>query len=135
MNFKVVAGDFPQDTEFVFSEFFAPKPQPKLRWGKELDGFTETYKGEYQLTGKVARVEIVTEENKKKLLGSAGWGTAGAVIGGLIAWPVGVAGLIAGVLKGGNKKEICFACYLKDDKKFMAVSDAKTYQQITSLTF
>ncbi len=134
MKFKLIAGDFPPDTEFVFVEPNASQPNPKLRWGREVVHYHFKYQ-EYPLKGQVQRTEIVTEENKKKILGSVGWGTAGLIVGSFVAWPFALGGMIAGVLKGGNRKELCFACYLKDDKKFMAVADAKTYQQITSLTF
>jgi hypothetical protein len=76
----------------------------------------------------VDRVEIMTEESKKKFLGAAGLGIAG----GLLLGPLG---LVAGALAGGNKKEVCFACYLKDGKKFMAVTDSKLYQKIAALAF
>jgi hypothetical protein len=45
---------------------------------------------------------LVTEENKKKFLSSAGWG----LVGGALLGPVG---LVAGALAGGNRKEISFA--------------------------
>ena len=67
----------------------------------------------------------MTEENKKKFLSSAGWGLVGAALFG----PVG---LLAGALAGGNRKEIAFAVYLKDGRKFLAVADPKTYQQIVA---
>jgi len=76
----------------------------------------------------IERVELMTEESKKKFLGAAGLGVAG----GLLFGPVG---LVAGALAGGNKKETCFACYLKNGKKFMAVTDAKTYQKIQAMSF
>lgn len=81
-----------------------------------------------RLRGNVASVEMVTEENKKKFASAAGLGVLGAVA-------LGPIGLLAGVLAGGNKKEICFACHLKDGKKFMAVADSKTYQALLAETF
>lgn len=76
----------------------------------------------------IQSVELLTEESKKKFLGSAGLGIAG----GLLLGPLG---LLAGALAGGNKKEICFACHLKDGKKFMAVTDSKVYQKLSSYCF
>jgi len=76
----------------------------------------------------VEKVEMLTEESKKKFMGAAGLGIVGA-------FALGPLGLIAGALAGGNKKEVCFACYLKDGKKFMAVSDNKIFQKIMSFAF
>lgn len=76
----------------------------------------------------VEKVEMLTEESKKRFMGSAGLGIVGAIA-------LGPLGLIAGALAGGNKKEVCFACYLKDGKKFMAVTDNKLYQKIMSFAF
>lgn len=116
MEFKIIAGDFSKNSKFESDCLVYPG-------------------GSTWLKGKIERIEVVTEENKKKILGSAGWGVTGAVLGGLIAAPVALAAGLAGILKGGRTKEICFACYLKDGKKFMAVADSKTYQKIMALTF
>lgn len=105
MSFKIIAGDLPIATRL------------------------------YEVEKDIQRVEILTEENKKKIFGSAGWGLTGAVLGSLIAGPVGLAAGIAGILKGGNKKEICFACFLRDGRKFMAIADNKTYQTILARAF
>ncbi|MGC9332490.1 MAG: hypothetical protein ACP5DZ_11560 [Bacteroidales bacterium] len=76
----------------------------------------------------VSSVEIITEENKKKFIGTAGWSIAGAAV-------LGLAGFVAGAKAGGNKKEVTFACYLKNGKKFIAVTDVKVYKKILSLSF
>jgi O-phosphoseryl-tRNA(Cys) synthetase len=129
MKFQIVAGNFPKETKYI----------PESMILKYLDKakskpFAPVYKT-VSLRGKVVKVEIVTEENKKKILGSAGWGIVGFAVGSLIAAPVAIAAGLAGVLKGGSKREICFACYLKDGKKFMAVADSNIYMQISSLAF
>jgi len=87
------------------------------------------------LKGNIERVELVTEENKKKILGSAAWGITGYVVGGLIAAPVAIAAGIAGLLRGGRKKEVCIAVYLKNGKKFMAITDQNIYQKILTMVF
>ena len=46
----------------------------------------------------IKKVEIVTEENKKKVLGTLG----GGIAGGLLLKPIG---LFAGLLAGGNKRK------------------------------
>ncbi|MCM0757404.1 SHOCT domain-containing protein [Sporomusa sphaeroides DSM 2875] len=115
MSFKVIGGDIPEST--AFSE----------HWSKcylvIVKGFLKADK--YLLNGNVASVEIVTEENQKKFVGAAGWG----LVGGLALGPLG---LLAGVLAGGNKKEVCFACVLADGRKFIAKSDTKTYQKFVT---
>lgn len=74
------------------------------------------------------KVEIVTEENKKKVLGTVGWGAAGALM-------LGPLGLLAGLLLGGKKKEVCFAGTFKDGRKLLATTDAKTFKKIMGAAF
>ncbi|MEA4833825.1 MAG: hypothetical protein VB133_01615 [Anaeromusa sp.] len=69
---------------------------------------------------------LVTEENKSSFIGKAKWG----LIGGIALGPIG---LLAGVVAGGKKKEICFIGRLKDGREFMAISDIKTYQKLAAL--
>lgn len=76
----------------------------------------------------VESVEVLTEEKVKKFAGTAAWGVAGAML-------LGPLGAIGGMLVGGNKKEVAFACYLKDGRKFMAITDNKTWQKILSVKF
>jgi len=73
-------------------------------------------------------VELVTEENKKKFLGTAGWAIAGSVL-------LGPIGLVAGALAGGRKKEILVACQLKDGKRFLAVVSSRVYQKMMQIVF
>jgi hypothetical protein len=116
LGYKVIAGDFP--TSATLSILFG---QPILQWGW---GGTNTL----NLIDELEKIELVTEENQKKFIGAAGWGLVGGVA-------LGPLGLLAGVLAGGNKKKVCFACYLKDGRKFMIVTDQKTYQKMLALTF
>ena len=74
------------------------------------------------------RIELLDEESVKRLTGTAGWGIAGAVL-------LGPLGALGGILLGGNKKEIAFAAYLKDGRKFMAVTDGKTWKKLLAVTF
>ncbi|MDD4600438.1 hypothetical protein SDC9_05965 [bioreactor metagenome] len=123
--FKIIAGDFPKDTNFDVT--FG---QASLIYGG-LFNMTNI-----ALNKNIDHIEILTEENKKKFLRSAGWGLASAAVAGFLTGGIGaiVAGT-AGVLTGGNKKEVVFACYLKNGKKFMAKADPKTYQKISALAF
>lgn len=73
-------------------------------------------------------VEIATEESVKKLSGTVGWGLAGAAL-------LGPAGLLAGLLLGGKKKEVTFIAVFKDGRKMMATTDSKTFTQIQAAAF
>jgi hypothetical protein len=35
---------------------------------------------------------------------------------------------------GGNKKEVCALCELKDGRKFLATMDSKVYQEILAMS-
>lgn len=131
MKFKVIAGDFPTDTTYIPSK----GQSPKLKYHDKASGAYFNASVEVPLLRQVERVEILTEESKKKILGSVGWGLTGLVIGGLVAAPVAVAAGIAGILKGGNAKEVTLVCYLKDGRKFMAIADSNTFTELTALAF
>ena len=130
MTFNVIAGDFPSTTEFISSQRTST-----LRYVQtEAKGFRRAVHTDIVLVGNIAMITVVTEENKKAILGSVGWGTVGYLVGGIVAAPLAIAGGLAGLLKGGNKKEICFICHLKDGKKFMAVTDPTTYMEFTAIS-
>ena len=87
------------------------------------------WKGEtYSFSTDIENVELLDEEKVKKLTGTAGWGVAGAVL-------LGPLGAIGGILLGGNKKEVAFAAYMKDGKKFMATTDSKAWKKIMAAKF
>ncbi|MDJ0660248.1 MAG: hypothetical protein QNJ42_12270 [Crocosphaera sp.] len=94
-------------------------------------------KGKQRIDPKwVKNAEVQTEEKLKKLSGSAGWGFLGAFLGGVLTGGVGFAvGGLAGILSGGNKTEICFSCELEDGRKFLAITDNKTWQKILGVLF
>lgn len=84
----------------------------------------------------IKSVELQTEEKLKKLAGSAGWGFAGAVVGGFLTGGIGLAvGGLAGVLSGGNKTDVCFSCELEDGRKFLAITNKKSWQNILAALF
>ncbi len=64
----------------------------------------------------------------KKLAGIAGWGFVGLVV-------LGPLGAIGGMLLGGNKKQVSFTAELDDGRKFMAVTDSKTWRKIAAAVF
>ena len=116
--FKYMAGDFPEGTlasdkrgalSLIIPTGNFWKPEP------------------LQLKDNVKNVEVVTEENKAKILGKVGWGIAGSLLG-----PVGT---VAGLVLGGRKKEIVFVCELKDGKRFIGKADPKTHQKLLVLCF
>ncbi|WP_145531230.1 hypothetical protein [Yersinia kristensenii] len=76
--------------------------------------------GDIILTTDVITVEVASEDSVKKVGGAMGWG----VVGGALMGPVG---LIAGVLLGGNKKDVTFIVELSGERKFMATTDSKTF--------
>lgn len=79
-------------------------------------------------TSELEEVAVATEESVKRLGGTVGWG----VVGGALLGPVG---LLAGLLAGGRGKDVTFTARLKDGRKFLATTDAKTYTKISAATF
>ena len=106
---KVLAGDIPAgDWEFSTGTLWGPFDQ-------------------IELLGKLRSVELQTEESVKKVSETLGWGLAGGLI-------FGPTGFLAGILLGGNKKEVCALCELKDGRRFLAVMATRTYQQILAMS-
>lgn len=79
-----------------------------------------------QLTGEIKKVTLQTEESVKKLPEMVGWGLAGSVL-------LGPTGLLAGLILGGNKKEVCALVELRDGRKFIGTMDTKVYQQLLAM--
>lgn len=78
------------------------------------------------LAGNIASIQPVTEENKKSFIGKAGWG----LVGGLA---LGGVGAIAGLLAGGNKKEIVIAITMKSGENIMATVDQDTFKWLLGI--
>ncbi|MBM3702834.1 MAG: hypothetical protein FJW63_07615 [Actinobacteria bacterium] len=76
----------------------------------------------------IAGAELVTEENKKRVLSAIRWGAAG----GLLLGPLGG---VAGLVFGGRTKEVCFALYLTDGRNYLITSDPQTFQAIKAMSF
>lgn len=74
-------------------------------------------------SNRLKSIEVATEETIKKLPGSIGLG----LVGGLLLGPVG---LVAGVLVGGNKKEITFVATFHDNRSFVATTDPNTFANL-----
>lgn len=135
MKFEIIAGDFHKNTKYLKAN---GKICLRVLEMREDKPYPVPY--ELNLVGNIANVEMVTEENKKRILGSAGWGVAGLTLGGIVGLaagglPLAIVAGIAGILKGGNTKEVCLACHLRDGRKFMAIVDVKIYREICALAF
>lgn len=114
LKLRIIAGDFPPDSQIRVG----PSTSVLFYPNGPVNGVC--------LNGNLASVQMLTEEQSKNMLRSVAWGVVGWAVFGLI-------GAAAGVMKGSNNKEVCFACQLKDGRKFMALSGIKAYQEIAAL--
>lgn len=80
------------------------------------------------LIGQVDEATVASEEDVKRTGGTIGWGIAGATL-------LGPVGLLAGLLLGGKGKDVTFILKLKDGKKMLATTDAKTFTKIQAHAF
>ncbi|MCK9362158.1 MAG: hypothetical protein M0P74_00925 [Syntrophales bacterium] len=127
MGIKIVAGDLTNGKYELCSSCF----DNNLRIRDLSIPFSGSFgnkKGTLSIREDFDHIEIINEESKKKFIGTAAWGALGAAVFGPL-------GLLAGVLAGGNKKEVAFAAFLKDGRKFMAISDSKTVNKILAELF
>ncbi len=111
---KVLAGDIEKGSwTFVslFGQALMKKGSPEINLKEETES-----------------IELLDEEKYNKLARKAGWAIAGGIATGGV-------GLVAGALFGGRKKTMTFACELKDGRKFMAVTDRKSWTKIQAATF
>jgi hypothetical protein len=121
-SIKIVAGDLKRGT-WRFMSLFGGATIIRANTDKN------PWIGEsVNLATDVESIDQLTDEKVKKLAGTAAWGVAGAVL-------LGPLGAIGGMLLGGNKKEVAFACKLKDGRKFMATADGRTWGKIAAATF
>ena len=119
LTFKVLAGDFRKDGKH---QFLARDKQIHV----QKDGWWPKF--EKIDLAEIDTLEIASEESVKKVWGTVAGGAAGAIM-------LGPLGLLAGVLTGGNRKEIVFVCKFKDGRKLMAKCNNKTYQAIQEAMF
>jgi hypothetical protein len=124
---KIVAGDLKNGKYELCSSWF--DRTLKMRdLSVPFSGSFGGKEGTLPIRDDFDRIEIINEESKKKFIGTAAWGAVGAAVFGPL-------GLLAGALAGGNKKEVAFAAFLKDGRKFMAISDSKTVNKILAELF
>ena len=76
---------------------------------------------------RIQTVEVATEQSIKRLSGTLGWGAVGAAV-------LGPIGMLAGLLAGGNTKEVTFIAALEGGWVFVATSDVKTFTVIKAAT-
>ena len=121
MTIKVHAGDWGEQVA-IFG----------LNWGfkRRIELSRGFFKGSdtYYLSKDIHSVEVVTEENIKRLGGTLGWGLAGGAL-------LGPAGLLAGVLLGGKKKQVTFVCTFTDGKRILATTDPPTFRYFRTADF
>ncbi|BEH14276.1 hypothetical protein [Marinobacter shengliensis] len=86
------------------------------------------YIGESIDVSQIETLDVATEENVKKLGGAVGWGAAGGLL-------LGSVGLLAGLLAGGNKKNVTFVAKFYDGRKLLATTDSKTFTKIQASLF
>jgi hypothetical protein len=125
MGLKVLAGDFQGDGWLYTLD---TKQQPMFLKPDGLAGAL-THRGEkVLLPGNIESLDVVTEENKKRFVGAAGWGLVGAAA-------LGPLGALAGVLAGGRTKEVVVAVALKSGQRFLAQVDPATHKRLLALSF
>lgn len=133
---KVHAGDFKKKAEssFLFGQFsLYLSNQEAIEKAKEKGKgiFGQAFAANMPVTYSakdIEEIDLASEESVKKIGGTVGWGVAGAVV-------LGPAGMLAGLLLGGKKKEVTFVCRFKDGKKLLATVDSKTWKKIQAATF
>lgn len=102
---KVLAGDYGKNKTATLEKW----PTGKARCITIVRGL----KGWKKLKSRhIKSVEVVTDANKTSLIGKAGWGAAGSIL-------LGPAGLLAGLVAGGNKHNAVVQVICKNGKKFL----------------
>ncbi len=114
-KFKVIGGTIPASAELIKKD-----GQTVLKYGGLGN---KTY---VSLAGNIASIQPITEDNKKSIIGKAGWGVAGALA-------LGGVGALAGVLAGGNKKEMLIAMEMKSGEKIVADVNSDTFKMLYGL--
>ncbi|HDC1792555.1 TPA: hypothetical protein O7W21_004767 [Salmonella enterica] len=116
--FKIVAGNFKEGSA-GYSE-----------WGKGSFVVHDKNRSSSEKIpmNQVSSLEVATEDSVKRLGGTVGWGIAGNALFG----PVG---LLAGLLRGGEGKDITFICQLNDGRKFLATAKSGTFKKINAAFF
>lgn len=112
---KVHAGDFSKiNPQYTFGSFLLNEPG---KWT------ASKYTAE-----DIETLEQASEENVKRVAGTAGWGIAGGAL-------LGSVGLLAGLVAGGRGKDVTFVVKFKDGKKLLGTTDSKTFTKMQAALF
>ena len=117
--FKIEAGDFLAGSEGSLTAGMLSLP---VKRGWLFD------KREHMPGSELVEVEIASEESVKRFGGAVGWGLTGGIL-------LGPAGLLAGVLAGGNEKRLTFVARLRDGRKFMATGQQADFVKMQAEAF
>lgn len=116
-SINIHAGDFPKGSaKLMFSTITFP-------W-QAGDGIL----GKTVQLSELDEIDKASEESVKRLGGTVGWGVVGAAL-------LGPVGLLAGLLAGGKGTDVTFVAKLKDGRKFLATTDAKTFTKLQASLF
>ena len=115
-TFEVHAGDFKKGKEHQFMKDAIHMKSKKKFFREKIP------------VSQIEKIEVASEESVKRIGGAVGWGIAGAAL-------LGPVGLLAGLLGGGQGKNITFVCKLKDGRKFLGTAKSKVYTEITAAHF
>jgi hypothetical protein len=116
-SIKIHAGDFQSGTaKLMLSVITFP-------WGPGDGAFGKSIN-----LSDLEEIDKASEESVKKLGGTVGWGVVGATL-------LGPVGLLAGLLAGGKGTEVTFVAKLRDGRKFLGSTDAKTFTKLQAAVF
>lgn len=122
---EVIGGDIPAgkwDTKFLFNDIF-----PEI---------VAEFKGEYKKLNLnyLKAADIVDQEEIKSIASSAGWGIATGIVAGIFTGGLGlIAGGVAGAMAKGQKTEVTFMGEMEDGRKFLGITDTKTWKRIMAI--
>lgn len=134
---NVLAGDFKTGKHSSYLPGKLSMAHDEFAWN------STGYRMETISASEVEILEVASEQTVKRFFASAGGAVAGGMalgtIGGLLgvaaATTLGPVGLAAGLLAAGNRKEVTFIAQLKDGRRMMATTDAKTFTKLQADTF
>lgn len=128
MSIKVLAGDFPKSSASGAMATFSAVGGGTFTFPDPDADFSFFGKYVHYHMSRVTELEEVSEHNKVRVLGAAGWGAVGALA-------LGPAGLLAGLILGGRGKAVVFAVCFDDDRRALVQADQKTWTKIVAARF
>lgn len=116
-NIKVHAGDFNKWGTNSFSAMFGSVHLTLT------DGKSKVYRA-----ADIVEITVASEQNAKRIGGAVGWGAVGSLAFGPL-------GLLAGVMAGGNSKDVTFIARFKDGRKLLGTIDGKAFTKLQAIKF